>query len=190
MGLDMYLSKKTYVKKSFWNHMKPEHRHQISVKKNHKKHPHIDPKKITYIVEEAGYWRKANCIHDWFVNHCQKGNDDCKEYYVERSQLQELLDTCILVRDNSKLIDKNIENSRTIKDLNGKAIMEDKKAIEDPSVAEDLLPSAGGFFFGSTEYDEYYMQDVLNTIKILEYELSIQYENGFYEPEYYYQASW
>lgn len=188
MGLDMFLSKKTYVKN--WTHMKPEHLHQVSVKINYKKHPYIDPKKITYIVEEIGYWRKANCIHDWFVNNCQNGNDDCKEYYVEKYQLQELLAACIFVRDSSKLIDENIENVRITKGFNHKNMMGDRKIIKDPSVAKELLPSVSGFFFGNTDYDEFYLQDIRNTIKILEDELSIQYENIHYEPDYYYRASW
>jgi hypothetical protein len=188
MGLDMYLSKRHYVKN--WDHMKPEEQHQITIKKNHLKVAYINPKKIDYIVEEAGYWRKANQIHAWFVEHCQEGNDDCKEYIVERLQLQELLDTCILVRDSSKLVDGNIKNGYTFENGKEKPIIEKGETIEDPSVAQDLLPSAEGFFFGSTDYDKYYMDDINNTIAILEAELSIDYGGGLNEPEYYYNSSW
>lgn len=34
------------------------------------------------------------------------------------------------------------------------------QVLEDHSKAEELLPTMGGFFFGSTDYDEYYFQDV------------------------------
>ena len=64
------------------------------------------------------------------------------------------------------------------------------KALQNSEVAQELLPSQNGFFFGSTDYDEYYMMDVDNTIKILEEELSIQYPEGFGQPEYTYQSSW
>jgi hypothetical protein len=78
MGLDMYLHKRTYVKN--WSHMRPEELHQVTVKKNNKVVPvnQIDPANVAYIVQEAGYWRKANAIHRWFVDNVQDGNDDCK----------------------------------------------------------------------------------------------------------------
>ena len=41
------------------------------------------------------------------------------------------------------------------------------KVLEDNSKAKGLLPTAEGFFFGSTEYDEYYMQDIEDTIEII-----------------------
>ena len=69
--------------------------------------------------------------------------------------------------------------------------MEDCKIIPDASIAEELLPTAEGFFFGSTEYDQYYMDDINDTIRMLGDELAINYEKGgMYEPEYYYRASW
>jgi hypothetical protein len=43
---------------------------------------------------EVAYWRKANAIHRWFVDTCQDGNDDCRQSYVSREQLQKLLETC------------------------------------------------------------------------------------------------
>lgn len=88
MGLDMYLAKRTYVKN--WDHMKPAEKHKITTKGPEA--ASIDTKKISYIVEDAGYWRKANQIHNWFVNNVQKGEDDCKDYHVSNEQLEELLD--------------------------------------------------------------------------------------------------
>lgn len=35
-----------------------------------------------------------------------------------------------------------------------------KQVLEDNSKAEELLPVEGGFFFGSTEYDQGYFEDV------------------------------
>jgi hypothetical protein len=46
---------------------------------------------------QVAYWRKANQIHKWFVDHVQNGKDDCGDYYVSREQLQLLLDTCKIV---------------------------------------------------------------------------------------------
>jgi hypothetical protein len=189
MGLDSYLTKRHYVQN--WDHNGPEGQHKITVKKGGKKHPYINTEKISYIIEQVGYWRKANCIHDWFVQNVQDGRDECQESYVELSQLQELYDACVLVRDNSKLVEGEIQNGYKFgENLEKVPIMEPGKTIVDPSVAKDILPTTAGFFFGSTDYDEYYMEDILDTIKILEPELKMEYENGFYQPEYYYRASW
>lgn len=51
---------------------------------------------------QVAYWRKANHIHKWFVDHVQDGNDDCEEYRVSRDQLQLLLDNCKLVLMNKE----------------------------------------------------------------------------------------
>jgi len=52
---------------------------------------------------EAGYWRKANQVHNWFVHNIQKGEDDCGEYYVSRENLLELRKVCReVLDDNSK----------------------------------------------------------------------------------------
>jgi len=49
----------------------------------------------------------------------------------------------------------------------------------------DILPPSSGFFFGSTEIDEYYWQDLEDTVKGLEKALSLSDDWAFY-----YQASW
>ena len=64
----MYLSKKTYVKN--WDHNPKERHFDIKIRQNDQPYPFIDTNNITYIEEEAMYWRKANQIHAWFVKHC------------------------------------------------------------------------------------------------------------------------
>lgn len=49
------------------------------------------------------YWRKANHIHKWFVDHCQDGEDDCREADVTSGQLQELVDALEKVNSNHEL---------------------------------------------------------------------------------------
>lgn len=88
----MYLSKKTYVKN--WNHTPEEKQHKITVKQNGKQRTDIKANRISHIVEEVMYWRKANHIHKWFVENCQKGIDECQESYVSREQLEELATLC------------------------------------------------------------------------------------------------
>ena len=150
MGLDMYLDKRTYVKQ--WDHIDEAKQYKVEVTRGGEP-TNIDPKKVKYIIEEAGYWRKANAIHKWFVDNCQDGVDDCRDAYVGFNDLQALLDLCRIV-------------------------------IIDKSKAEQLLPSTSGFFFGNTEYDEWYYNDIQNTIDILE--KALEDKDG----EYYYSSSW
>lgn len=55
-----------------------------------------------------------------------------------------------------------------------------------PESASDLLPTENGFFFGSTEYDEMYFEDIKDTVNIINRCLEMD------EAEYvfYYRASW
>jgi hypothetical protein len=57
---------------------------------------------VLAVLVEAAYWRKANAIHNWFVKNVQRGDDDCGEYSVERSQLQTLINLCKEVLNNKE----------------------------------------------------------------------------------------
>jgi len=146
----MYLEKRTYVKQ--WSFQKPEEQYNVEVTKGGEP-TNIKPERVTHIVEEIGYWRKQNQIHQWFVENVQNGVDNCGEYCVSKVQLEDLLEIC-------------------------------KKILNDNSLAEELLPTTSGFFFGGTEYDEWYFDGIKNTIEILEEALS---DNS---GDYYYSSSW
>lgn len=182
MGLDMYLTKKIYVGANY-EHNKVTGK--ISLKKEGKPIK-VDLSKVTYIECQAGYWRKANQIHKWFVDNVQKGTDDCGDYYVSIEQLTKLLDLCRKVKATSKLVDGAVTNGKTL--LNGvwMPIVEEGMEIVNPEVAEQLLPTGSGFFFGSTDYDQYYMDDINSTIKIIEAIISENDTNA----DYYYHSSW
>lgn len=60
------------------------------------------------------------------------------------------------------------------------------EVIAFPERAPDLLPTANGFFFGSTDYGESYIGDLDSTITQIEPLLSEEYR----EWDFYYQASW
>ena len=111
-------------------------------------------RKVKTITVEAGYWRKANQIHNWFVQNVQDGVDECQEAYVSREHLKELRETCQKVLDNHDL-------------------------------AESLLPTASGFFFGGTEYDDWYFNDIEDTIKIIDDALAMP-DNW----DFNYRSSW
>ena len=98
MGLDMHLSKKTYVQN--WEHHTPEERHEVIVKKGGELVETIKAHRVKYIEEEVAYWRKANHIHKWFVDNIQGGEDNCNHYYVEIDDLINLLDLCKKVKED------------------------------------------------------------------------------------------
>jgi hypothetical protein len=62
-----------------------------------------------------------------------------------------------------------------------------KKVIEKPKLASQLLAPQGGFFFGSTDVDEWYLESVQSTITMIEKALA---EPALKKGEFYYQASW
>lgn len=59
-------------------------------------------------------------------------------------------------------------------------------ALASPERAGNILPTQSGFFFGSTEYGEWYMNDLRDTEKILERVLETVPEDW----DFYYRASW
>ena len=101
MGLDMYLSKKTYVKR--WDHQSPEETYNVEVTQGGNSVDHIQPNRVSYVEEQVGYWRKANAIHKWFVDNVSDGEDNCGTYYVDIPDLMNLLELCKQVKtDPSK----------------------------------------------------------------------------------------
>jgi len=92
MGLDMYL----YARQFAFNGFKNQELYNKIVQEA----PFaLDTASVQV---QVAYWRKANQIHKWFVDHVQNGNDDCEEYRVTRDQLQLLLDNCKLVLINKE----------------------------------------------------------------------------------------
>ena len=181
MGLDMYLTRKIYVGANYkHNNVKGI----IELTKGEENTPiKVKFDKVKYIEEEGAYWRKANSILKWFVDNIQNGEDDCREYYVDISQLKELIQLC---KDDIKYFDSlEYKYSEEQEDFFSKEKF--KYKIYQNVEEENLnLKTQEGFFFGSTDYDEYYYRDLQNTVKMLE-ELIAEDCSGV---EYYYQSSW
>jgi hypothetical protein len=64
-----------------------------------------------------------------------------------------------------------------------------KSVMLQPAMAWDTLPPTAGFFFGSYDIDEWYMEDMKNTVNMLDHVLSIIPE-GDWDWQFTYQASW
>jgi hypothetical protein len=154
MGLDMYLTGKRYMSKYF------DAEDTSRIEKVNEVFGFEGQEDADYNAVEVsfriGYWRKANQIHQWFVDNCQEGRDECQEAWVGREQLEALRDTC-------------------------------KTVLEFPERAEELLPTQSGFFFGGTDYDDFYRGDLEYTVERIE---KILADKALEKCDFYYQSSW
>lgn len=119
----------------------------------------------------VGYWRKANQVHNWFVQNVQGGEDECRPHDVSREQLKTLSDLCQRVLDDSELEESEVYAGT--------------RYVAEVSVAENLLPAESGFFFGGTDYDEWYLNDLRETVAQVESALQMPEEWSFV-----YRSSW
>lgn len=62
-----------------------------------------------------------------------------------------------------------------------------KKVIDNPNLAHELLPTAEGFFFGTTDYDEWYFEGLKKTENRIQTYLR---SPRFKDYDFYYQSSW
>lgn len=163
MGLDMYAARRLHVKQ--WKHQSADERYTVKLARGGKPVRGIRANRISDVEEEVMYWRKANHIHAWFVDNVQDGQDDCRSYYVDWGKLNQLLEVCQRVIAASRLVKGSVLVSKVwnSKHKTWDERREPGRVIEDPTVAKELLPTRKGFFFGSYEYDEHYLDDVYET---------------------------
>ena len=160
MGLDQYLKMGIYYSTSDWSKNKETTKkiqELLPITKN-ARHG-ID---IRFCI---GYWRKANHIHQWFLDNVYTVPDECQDIYVEKEQLDELIRLC------RKII----------------------KVWDDPEQLEDLIPKMSIYFIGEADhFKKWYKYDVFYTIMLLHKAVKLQQQykkNGLW-PEFYYQSSW
>ena len=91
--------------------------------------------------EELHYWRKANAIRGYFAS--LPGFVDNGDTFVSREQLEELLEKC-------------------------KEVLDYKGTANEVEMVEEILPPTDGFFFGSTEINDWYWDDIEETKEALE----------------------
>lgn len=163
MGLDMYLYAGKYIPFRGWDE---------DEKNNEKFDKFVELTGLNELIDkgkgcisaevkiEIGYWRKANAIHKYFVDKCANGKDECQEIYVDREELVKLKDIC-----GQLSLTKDVEQ------------------------AKELLPPQSGFFFGSTEIDEYYFHGIEYTYNLLNKILEKISEDDC-DYEFIYRASW
>jgi hypothetical protein len=192
MGLDMYLTAERYLGR--WDYLKETDRS-------------AEYEQATATLEAAGllelqtedagvtirataiYWRKANQIHNWFVQNVQGGIDNCESYHVSREQLTELAALCRDVLDHCKLVDGTVHNGTQWKAGVMTENYEDGKVIDEPEYAAEKLPVASGFFFGSTGYNEWYCRDLERTASEIDRVLTVELGEDVFV-DFSYRSSW
>ena len=166
MGLDMHLYERTYCPSVYVDRKKNKQTNFTTKVWNYQEESKkVKFKDVAYITCRKAYWRKANAIHQFFLDKCRGNIDesDCngRDLVVNETDLKDLLDIC-----------------ETLLKLKGKKFKE---------LAEELLPTADGFFWGSTKYDKYYRQDLRYTVKILK---GLNLEDDSWLVDYIYNADW
>jgi len=117
----------------------------------------------------AGYWRKANAIHNWILNKTNE-EDNCQNIDISKETLQAFLVDINYVLDSHESED------------------------EAESIALETIPPTEGFFFGDSDIDDYYYESLVDTKHIIEKELRLEKElteAGFeFAISWTYRASW
>lgn len=143
MGLDMYLRKNNYIR--CWkskDSIKDAEEVVITIEQNYGKDD-VDIEKIVVTKPEFGI--EINTP----IAYWRKANA-IHRWFVD---LNDGVDDC---KPITVYGDKILE----LVDLC-------KQVLADHSKAQELLPSQEGFFFGSTDYDEWYYQDLQKTVDML-----------------------
>ena len=81
--------------------------------------------------------------------------------------------------------DENNNNMKVTKEQLRELVDCITRVLESKDLADDVLPTQKGFFFGSYDYDEWYFDELVKTKHDLEIEL-----NKDSDEEYTYSASW
>lgn len=165
MGLDMYLKyRKSFSGYEFAGNDPTEYNEIVRTLALQEMVTSDSP--FAEVEVTAIYWRKANAIHGWFVNELADGVDECQPIRVPREKLVELRSLCfdaLSIPAGSNLQDH----------------------------ASSVLPPTGGFFFGSTEIDEWYVKDLEHTMSEIDRVLKVLPEEGEgWDWSLTYQASW
>ena len=151
--------------------------------------------------KELMYWRKANQIHNWFVQNCQNGVDDCERYVITVSDLMKLKELCEkILTMTEKRKEMRYPSFSATERVEVDILYLTPEGVE---YASEHLPSRSGFFFGSTEYDNGYVWDLEETVEQINNTLdTLNCEYGFalnsdlvtgeYKGDYIieYRASW
>lgn len=156
MGLDMYLDVSRYVGTYGEDEIHRDLMEFVNSRMVSSPVPErTDGLRSCTVSVAALYWRKANAIHNWFVEHVQDGIDECQTTEVDEESLQQLVDVCSDVLGE---LNQYFEEAHSNDEWNVVEVPAD--VVER---VEEMLTPRSGFFFGSTDIDLRYYRQVKYT---------------------------
>lgn len=102
--------------------------------------------------ENIEYFRKVNFLQGYMERQKPDMDLNCQYIYFSRDMADELLDYCKQVMEHVSYDEDS-------------TILWTEKAVE---LGEKLLPVQDGFFYGDTEYNEWYFRDIKDVHDFLE----------------------
>ena len=108
---------------------------------------------------QIGYFRKFNALHSYIVKTFADGIDNCQDIILYKEDVEQI----------KKVLDDVLN------------------AHQQVEKAKELLPTQSGFFFGGTDYDEFYFEDVKDAADLMQNFLD---NFDFDKYQLVYQASW
>ena len=177
MGLDMYVTirhKDTQSKLDAyeaWENKYSYEEYELLSDEQREEHCNSEPEYDDDMYgKELMYWRKANQIHNWFVQNCQNGVDDCGRYAITVADLMKLKELCekiLTMTEIKQELRPTYPNGWFSEPV---YVMQDVRLLTDEGIkfASEHLPSRSGFFFGSTDYDDWYVREVDNTVDLID----------------------
>lgn len=186
MGLDMYLSAIKFGANYKWSTANEKQTAELVSKAFGME---ADTRATSVQVKMTiGYWRKANAVHAWFVKNTQNGVDECQTTSVTLEQLKALRSDCLQVINSVEMIDGR-KYAGTTYYPDGRVVdsFVDGQIVAQETIASKILPTQSGCFFGNTNYDEDYIQDLKDTVAIIDKALLLAESGSIY---FEYNASW
>ena len=164
MGLDMYFYARKTTYKSFSKWYKPDRADETNYPEDLKTFSdYIYDRNFksaeTEIRYQIGYFRKFNALHSYIVKTFANGVDDCQDIILYKEDVEQI----------KKVLDEVLN------------------AHQQVEKAKELLPTQSGFFFGGTDYDEFYFEDVKDAANLMQ---SFLGNFDFDKYQLVYQASW
>ena len=124
------------------------------------------------------------------MDKIQGGVDDCRYHReVTREDLEELRDKCKEILEGCVQVRGKVKNGSRLDQKTNQLvpIYEDGLLVANPEICKKLLPCTDGYFFGSDEYDQWYMRDIQYTFEKISKVLE---ETDFENQMIYYRSSW
>jgi len=162
MGLDMYLYRHQYVSGYAWQREDEKNQAEVQL--------------FDSLVNLLGVVPAAHSPH--------LTADVCVGYWRKANAIHKWFCNLDGGKDECQKIPVSVEQLRELRNLCDLVLLQ-------PAVASEILPTQDGFFFGSYDYDEWYMDDMKNTITMIDEILKdVPLDANPWDYSFYYQASW